>query len=154
MRARGRLARQWLLRCLHWLLGLVFLQPLGLQQASSSPGIGAAGFGAAGVDLEAAAGISGEAMFYVLWRDSQRIAVLYLCFVLLGFMSGFAMFWRARRGGAEVGSRGYVDTCLGVIGKSELLSSSPVRTRSPISTARTTITKGQHPSQPHTFLRP
>ncbi|CAM9552335.1 unnamed protein product, partial [Scytosiphon promiscuus] len=36
VRARGRLARQWLLRCLHWLVGPVFLQPLGLQEGESS----------------------------------------------------------------------------------------------------------------------
>ncbi|CAN0257478.1 unnamed protein product, partial [Ectocarpus sp. 4 AP-2014] len=36
VRARGRVARQWLLRCLHGLIGPVFLQPLGLQEASPS----------------------------------------------------------------------------------------------------------------------
>lgn len=35
LRARGRLARQWLIRCLHWLVAPVFLGPLGLQEAST-----------------------------------------------------------------------------------------------------------------------
>lgn len=37
LRARFRLARQWLLRCLHYLMGLVFLHPLGVQQAPRQP---------------------------------------------------------------------------------------------------------------------
>lgn len=65
MKARGRLARQWLLRCLHWLLGPVFLRPLGLQEASASVSAGTGdgdGQGvAAGADVAAAAVSAGVA---------------------------------------------------------------------------------------------
>ncbi|CAN0119092.1 unnamed protein product, partial [Ectocarpus fasciculatus] len=54
VRARGRVARQWLLRCLHGLIGPVFLQPLGLQEASSSE-VGSGDGDGAGV-----AGVAGD----------------------------------------------------------------------------------------------
>lgn len=68
VRARGRLARQWLLRCLHWLMGPVFLQPLGLQEGGSSPfasggtdkGGGAAAAAAGDRSRPVGAGVAGE----------------------------------------------------------------------------------------------
>ncbi|CAM9411150.1 unnamed protein product, partial [Ectocarpus sp. 13 AM-2016] len=51
VRARGRVARQWLLRCLHGLIGPVFLQPLGLQEASPSAAGSGDGDGAGDVGV-------------------------------------------------------------------------------------------------------
>lgn len=59
VKARGRVARQWLLRCLHWLIGPVFLQPLGLQERAS-PSTPGGGVGAGAV------GLAGETRVFML----------------------------------------------------------------------------------------
>ncbi|CAM9918610.1 unnamed protein product [Laminaria digitata] len=59
VKARGRLARQWLLRCLHWLLGPVFLRPLGLQEASASFSAGTGDGDGQGVAAAVAGSVAG-----------------------------------------------------------------------------------------------